>query len=253
MDAVTVADHAATGRQRSLAGAFALALIAEATIVASLLLWLRDRPPVTAIDKPSMEISLVTLPPEPKPAEPPPTEPSLPVPTPPPPAPPVAAQPPPPEPVPQPRPEPPAKPALRRPKHVPKIVKPVEAPPAAAAAVQYPPQPEPPRPAARVENPPAPARTADFDSKVRAAIEAAVAFPFAAQALHQYGQARVEFDYLDGRANGIRLVQSSGFPLLDPAALAAVRAAHYPPPPPEAQGRALHYVLWVRFQPKTAP
>ena len=72
-------------------------------------------------------------------------------------------------------------------------------------------------------------------------------FPYAAQLMHQYSQARVAFDYRDGTISNVRLVQSSNFPMLDPAALAAVRDAHYPPPPPEAQHRVLHFVVWVRF------
>lgn len=253
MDAAT-ADAAAVERgAKSLGGAFALALLVEAAMLIGVIAWLGDSPAPVDIAKPSMEISLVTLPAAPPPApqheEPPPVPepPPPPIPVPPPPIP----APPPPEPVSQPKPAPPPKPAPKpvpqQVKPVPKLVEPAEPTRVAdAPSVQFAPAPEPPRP---VPPAPSPDMMAGFDSQVRSAIQAAVAFPFAAREMHQYGQARVEFDYLDGKVSGVGLVQSSGFPLLDPAALAAVRTAHYPPPPRDAQGRKLHYVLWVRFDP----
>lgn len=222
---------AAERKARTLGGAFALALLLEAAIVASALLWLDRAPPPADSDKPSLEVSLVTLPPAPAPPPPPPVP---------------QPEPPPPQPVPQPSPKPPPpKPAPRRKRPPPKIVKPVEAPNPETASVQYPAAPAPSVPAPRA---PSADAMASFDSKVRAAVEAAVRFPYAAEMMRQYGRARVEFDYRDGAVSSIRLVQSSGFALLDPAALAAVRDARYPPPPPELRGRALHYVVWVRFR-----
>ena len=67
------------------------------------------------------------------------------------------------------------------------------------------------------------------------------------------GRARVAFDYRDGAVGEIDLVQSAGAPVLDGAALAAVRDARYPPPPEAVAGHTLHLLLWVELQPGDGP
>jgi protein TonB len=60
------------------------------------------------------------------------------------------------------------------------------------------------------------------------------------------GKAGVAFDYRDGTVmNGVRLARSTGTPMLDAAALAAVRDAHYPKPPPEVANHMLPLLVWV--------
>ena len=88
---------------------------------------------------------------------------------------------------------------------------------------------------------------ASFGDKVRAAVQAAVVFPMAARASHLSGQTQVGFTYLDGEVSDAKVVTSSGNALLDKAALAAVHAPHYPPPPAEYQGKSLAFEIWVRF------
>ncbi len=63
------------------------------------------------------------------------------------------------------------------------------------------------------------------------------------------GRARVAFAYRDGVVDGIGVAQSAGTPLLDAAALAAVRAAHYPRPPDAIAGQTLRLLVWVDFLP----
>ena len=63
------------------------------------------------------------------------------------------------------------------------------------------------------------------------------------------GRARVQLDYRGGIVANPALVQSAGVPVLDDAALAAVRTAHYPVPPPEVGDRMLRLLVWVEFRP----
>lgn len=91
---------------------------------------------------------------------------------------------------------------------------------------------------------------ATFEDRVRLAVQAAVDthYPPAARMLHQKGQAQVSFDFENGLVNAIQLVRSSGYPLLDAAALATVRDAQYPAPPPALQNHLLSFVVWVKFR-----
>lgn len=87
-----------------------------------------------------------------------------------------------------------------------------------------------------------------FEARIKAAVQAAVRYPPAASMLHRQGQARVEFDYKDGSVSNAQLVQSSGFPMLDRAALAAVRSARYPMPLAKLLHHLMHISVWVEFR-----
>jgi protein TonB len=97
-----------------------------------------------------------------------------------------------------------------------------------------------------VEQPPPPAAPAApsageldlFQAEMRRAVQAAAVNPASAQLAHEAGVARVSFVYQDGVASNIAIAASSGFPLLDQAALQAVRDARFPPQPPDFAGRA---------------
>ena len=97
---------------------------------------------------------------------------------------------------------------------------------------------------------PAPQTEETFEARILRAVQAAVNthYPAAARMLHQHGQVQVSFDYLDGAISNIRLLQSSGLPLLDAAALATVRDTRFPDPPPKLLHQALNYAVWVRFR-----
>ncbi len=100
----------------------------------------------------------------------------------------------------------------------------------------------------KVESPaPAPDIAASFRSAVRASVQAAVHYPYAARMAHVSGKALVSFSYHDGTVSNPSIVTSSGYSLLDNAAKQAVETASYPPPPPELAGRALQFQVWVRF------
>ncbi len=97
---------------------------------------------------------------------------------------------------------------------------------------------------------PAPQTEETFEAKILRAVQSTVNthYPAAARMLHQHGQVQVSFDYLDGAVSNIRLLQSSGLPLLDAAALATVRDTRFPSPPPKLLHQALNYAVWVRFR-----
>ena len=56
-------------------------------------------------------------------------------------------------------------------------------------------------------------------------------YPQAAQMANETGTVYVTFTYTDGVVTNIQIAQSSGYPLLDKAALEAARIAQYPLPP----------------------
>ncbi len=82
--------------------------------------------------------------------------------------------------------------------------------------------------------------------RIRDAVQAAVRCPPAAHMMGRSGKAGVTFDYRDGSLMGdVRLTRSTGTPMLDSAALAAVREAHYPKAPPEIAEQVLPLLIWV--------
>jgi periplasmic protein TonB len=91
---------------------------------------------------------------------------------------------------------------------------------------------------------------ASFQGQVRQAVQTAVDthYPAAARMLRQQGQTQVSFDYQDGVVTGIQVVQSSGLALLDHAAVATVRDARYPTPPPSLLHQQLNFAVWVKFR-----
>jgi protein TonB len=116
--------------------------------------------------------------------------------------------------------------------------------------------PFPPHPMAALEpasTPPAQSTAdavASFHGQVRQAVQTAVDshYPAAARMLRQQGQTEVSFDYQDGVVTDIQVVQSSGFALLDNAAVATVRDARYPTPPPSLLHQQLNFAVWVKFR-----
>jgi periplasmic protein TonB len=83
---------------------------------------------------------------------------------------------------------------------------------------------------------------------VRSAVQAAMQYPYAARMARIQGKTQVSFDFLNGKASHLRVLVSSGYGVLDQAALKAVNAAIYPPPPQELAGKTLTLEVWVKFQ-----
>ena len=128
----------------------------------------------------------------------------------------------------RPSPEPPTRTALAQPAQAPSSAAPQTAAPAAAPAA-----------AAQAE--------ASLEGRILSAVQAALRIPPAARLMGLSGRTHVLIRYRDGVVSGARIERSAGSPLLDDAALAAVRDAAYPKPPPELAGRALRLALWVRI------
>jgi len=219
------------GNRFALAMLIGLAL--ELGAVGALLTVAAVQPPPT--DTPTVVKLSIVAPAPPKPPTP------TPKPVPPPPKP---VPPPPPQPVAPPQPLPPPPPKPRATQHVFRhYIKPrVHTPP---PVVQPPVQPVPPAPAP----PPAPAAPSAgeldiFRAAMRQAVQAVVnsVYPQAAQMGNETGTAYVTFIYTDGVVTDIQLARSTGYPLLDQAALEAARIAHYPLPP---AGLAQDYAVSV--------
>jgi len=73
-------------------------------------------------------------------------------------------------------------------------------------------------------------------------------YPQAAQMARETGTPEVSFTYCNGAVADITLARSSGFPLLDEAAMQAARIAHYPLPPAGFAGRTYTVTVAVVFQ-----
>lgn len=93
----------------------------------------------------------------------------------------------------------------------------------------------------------APAVSDVFKETVREAVQAAVRYPYAAREGHITGKAQVSFTYLDGSVANPKILVSSGYSMLDRAAIAAVEDAAYPPPPSRLAGKTLTFEVWVNF------
>ncbi len=98
-----------------------------------------------------------------------------------------------------------------------------------------------------VASPPAPSVDVAlaYNLKLAAAVQAAFVVPGPASALSFKGRARVEFHLRDGVTSNAKVIQPSGLGAVDRAALKAVEAAAYPPPPPALAGKDGVYQIWV--------
>jgi len=122
-----------------------------------------------------------------------------------------------------------------------------ETPPPPVPTPPTPQTPPPPQPAA----PPAPTggQVDAFSAAIKRALQAHAneIYPQAAQMAHESGEPMLTFTYLNGVVTDITLARSSGFPLLDQAALEDARIANYPPPPQGFAGRTYHITVGVSF------
>ena len=129
-------------------------------------------------------------------------------------------------------------------RHIP-VPKPLPTPP---QAVKPPPVPVPPQPVV----PPAPSAGAVdvFSAAIKAALQAHAneVYPQSAQMAHEAGSPQLTFTYLNGVVSNIALTRSSGFPLLDAAALRDARIARYPAPPSGFTGRTYQITVAVDFR-----
>ena len=89
----------------------------------------------------------------------------------------------------------------------------------------------------------------EYIAKVRAAVQAAFAYPMAAAEMGLHGRARVGFNLRNTSASDVKIINGSGLGLIDRAALAAVQKAAYPTPPTEQKDRTNYCEVWIEFKP----
>lgn len=95
-----------------------------------------------------------------------------------------------------------------------------------------------------------------FQRSVYSAIDRYKIYPKDAVFAGTMGQTTVDFDYIDGKANGIAIVKSSNNHVLDKASLNTVTNAIMPPVPPAYAGRNMHMEVVVCYalnDPKLCP
>ena len=227
--------------------AIGVGLLLEAGALGLLLPAMQHQQPPPAKQPAVVKVTIQAAPP-PAPKPPPPV-PQPPKPVPPPPVPTPAPPPPPPKPVPAPsvpKPPPPRPVHHVVPHHVvPPQPRPQPAPPPKPQPVT---PPAPPAPAL----PPAPSQgeVDAFRLAMRNAVQGVAnrVYPQAAQMAREGGTPEITFIYRNGVVSDIALAHSSGFPLLDQAALQAARIAHYPAPPPGFAGRSYDVTVEVIFE-----
>ena len=227
-----------------LGEAFVVALVIEVLVLLAIAGWLGHHESKPEI-KPPEPVRITMAPPAPASPAPKPA----PVPAP---AKPVVPRPQPPKPA-------PAKPQVQKvspPAPLPKTAQPAEqaeTPPVAhpdpvpdkAPAVAPPPPAQPPASASTAKP------SAEFEAKLRDAVQAAVRYPSAAKIMRLTGHVRLGFLYQDGVVSNPRVLVSSGQAMLDRAALAALNDTNFPAAPAELKGHALNLEIVVTFSPSS--
>jgi protein TonB len=228
--------------------AFAAGLLLEAAALAILLPVMTHRSPpaqTQSIIRLSVLAPAPLAPPTPKPVPVAPPKPVAPPPLPPPPPLPLA----PPLPPALPAPVAPNRPVIHHPQHLRHFrPQPVQPPVAQAPTPLVPPAPAPP-PAPKAVAQPSAGEVNLFQAQMNQAVQrAAIAdYPQAAQMAQENGKVGIRFVFEDGAVRDAVILQSSGYPLLDAAALQAVRDAHYPPQPPDFAGEPHRITALVVF------
>jgi protein TonB len=209
-----------------------LALIVEVALLTGTA-WLVTRPTRSPVSREEIQLELTTLPPVEAPKPPDPVPPKV-------------------EPA---KPEPQkmqVKPVPRKlvppPPPVPvKTAPPPSGPVGAVASDFAEAPPAPPVEPVPVRSAPKPDVTDLFQAEARAAVQAALRYPNAARIRKLTGQSRVGFDYRDGQVSNARIVTSSGYDILDDAAINALNSASLPAPPQDLAGHLLKLTIAVNF------
>jgi len=89
---------------------------------------------------------------------------------------------------------------------------------------------------------------ANWETRIRQAVQNAALYPAAARLLRRDGRAQVRFDYDRGKVESASIAQTSHFSALDTAALAAVTRAVIPDPPAELGPQRRTMLVWVQFK-----
>jgi protein TonB len=91
------------------------------------------------------------------------------------------------------------------------------------------------------------ASLANWEARIRQAVQDAALYPASARLQHRQGRAQVHFAYANAAISAVAVVASSGSAALDAAALAAVTGARMPAPPPDLGPQNRIMLVWVQF------
>jgi protein TonB len=141
----------------------------------------------------------------------------------------------------------PNRPAIHHPPR-PRHLRPPPVQPPPAVQTPLPPTPSPP-PAPAAPPQPSAGEIDLFQAEMAAAVQRAATadYPDAAQMAHENGDVSIAFVFEDGAVSDVEVTGSSGFPMLDEAAMQAVRDARYPAEPPGFAGQPHNVHVLVRF------
>ena len=89
---------------------------------------------------------------------------------------------------------------------------------------------------------------ANWEARIRQAVQDAAVYPAASRMLRREGSAQVQFDYEKGSVARASIAQTSRTAALDNAALAAVLHARLPEPPPGIGTQKRTLLVWVQFR-----
>lgn len=89
---------------------------------------------------------------------------------------------------------------------------------------------------------------AQLTGQVQRAVQQAAAYPPVARRMALQGRVQIRFDYAGGAVSDIAVAHQSDAPILDRAAMQAVRDASYPPAPAPIGRRRLAMLVWVDFR-----
>jgi TonB family protein len=89
----------------------------------------------------------------------------------------------------------------------------------------------------------------EYMGKVKAAVQQAFVYPAAASALGLHGKVKVKFKLNHKTPANAQVLISSGFSMIDRAALASVMAARYPEPTADINLSQMEFELWIEYRP----
>lgn len=86
-----------------------------------------------------------------------------------------------------------------------------------------------------------------YAAQVKSAVQASVIYPLSAKTMNLTGRVRVQFSLLDGIPSVAQVISSSGYAMLDKAAIATIQSTRYPMPPEAFLHQLKSFQIWVEF------
>jgi TonB family protein len=86
-----------------------------------------------------------------------------------------------------------------------------------------------------------------YAAQVKSAVQASVIYPLSARTMNLSGRVRVQFSLTDGAPSAAQVISSSGYAMLDNAAIATIQSTRYPIPPEAFLHQIKSFQIWVEF------